>query len=81
MAELPKRIVFDSNRKYNNASLFSSQSHTLYKAAKLTFTDSYLMLIANLSDFDNVHFKSFRQSKCLGAAQSFSVFFFSLAAG
>jgi hypothetical protein len=44
----------------------------LCKAAKLAFTDSYIMLIADISDLDNFRLVFFRQFKSLGTCQLLS---------
>jgi hypothetical protein len=51
--------------------MFPSSS-VLFKTTKLTFTNSYIVLIADIPDFNNVHLESFRQLKSLGAGYLFS---------
>jgi hypothetical protein len=47
-------------------------SRLLCKAAKLTFTDSYIVLIADTPDLDNFRLVFFRQLESLVTGQLFS---------
>jgi hypothetical protein len=76
MAGLLNPIAYLSFRRSLNPALdlfMLPSSSVLFKTAKLTFTDSYFVLIADMPDLDNVHFESFRQFKSLGAGYLFSI--------
>jgi len=47
-------------------------SSVLCKTAKLAFTDSYIVLIAEMPDLDNVHLESSCQLESPGAGHLFS---------
>jgi len=50
-----------------------SASCLLCKAAKLTFTYSYIMLVTQASNLNEIYFEFFRQLKGLCASQALSI--------